>query len=72
MKNSTLSILISIIILSPLAAFAQNIHNRIKTGSNSSDAVSDTNSDIQNSSQDNYKSQLNHNDYSIPITPSAQ
>ena len=72
MKNPTLSILISIIILTPIAAFAQSIQNRIKTNPNSSDTVVDTNSASQNPSQADYESQLNHNDYRIPITPNAE
>jgi len=62
MQKSTISILVSIIILSPLAAFAQNIQTRIRNA----------NPVIKNPSQADYRKQINHNDYRVPTTLKAE
>ena len=71
MKKSTLGIAISIIALSPITVLAQ-AQTSIQNNVNSTSAVGDTNVILQNASQANYQTQLNHNDYSIPQTPVVQ
>ena len=44
----------------------------LKTNSSSATAVGDVNLVLQNSTQANYQNQINHNDYSVPMTPSIQ
>ena len=88
MKKTTLSILTTVIALSPLTAFAQQLgstssrnpsvtqaqdaQTSIQTNTNSAAAVGDVNLVLQDTDQSNYQQQLNLDTYGVPATPNAQ
>ena len=71
-KKSTLSILTTVIALSPLTAFAQDTQTSIQNNSNSAAAVGTGNLVIQNTDQLSVQDQLNLGAYGLPATPNAQ
>ena len=72
MKKFTLSLLTTVVALSPLSAFAQDAQTSIQNNTNSAAAVGVDNLIHQNATQTSVQDQLDFGAYGVPATPDAQ
>ena len=72
MKKFTLSLLTTVVALSPLSAFAQDAQTSIQNNTNSAAAVGVGNLIHQNATQTSVQDQLDFGAYGVPATPDAQ
>ena len=72
MKKFTLSLLTTVVALSPLSAFAQDAQTSIQNNTNSAATVGVGNLIHQNATQTSVQDQLDFGAYGVPATPDAQ